>query len=314
MVLAAWVALPEPVVGGGGEHALASIDGSLGSAAGFASRIDRAAPVSTRARIEPAALGSLCVQAAVGTPRVGVLLLLRRAAFAPRVRFAAELWNAFAAVPRGDLAALSPAIEDRLARLGHECVRQSAWTHGEVLALDATMTGDDCTAVAVSAQAIGFVRLAGAREFVIHTIGGAELYAEGEGELWAWSDSDFAGIHRVGAGRIVPAAPGRAAQIVTTPPCRVRFFAPFDARASSLCVLAATPGFVDRTFDDLSPTMTLYLGPSQSDADVDVSACLVLTRAPAVGGWSLREEGRPFGAYLLQNWGGALRAIASVSR
>ncbi len=313
MVLAAWVALP--VVGGGGDEQarLASVL-SPSSPSTLVLPINQTAPAQLPARIESAVAGSLCVQAGVGTPRVGVLLQLRRAAFAPRVRFDAELWNAFAEGSRGDLAALCAAIKDRLARVGHECVQERAWTHGEVLALDATATGDDCTAVAVSAYAIGFARLGGSGQLQIQTIGGAELYAEGEGELWAWSDSDFVGIHRAGAGRLVPAAPGRAVQNVSTPPCRVRFFAPFDASPSSVCVLTAVPGFVDRTFDGLSPTSTLYLGPSPTDADVELSMCVVIVRASAVGGWSLREEGKPFGAYMLQSGGGALRAIAPISR
>ncbi len=315
MVIAAWVALPEPVVGGGGdEQARLASAPSPGSPSTLVLPIHQTAPGQLPARIESATAGSLCVQAGVGTPRVGVLLLLRRASFAPRVRFDAELWNAFAAGSRGDLTALCAGIKDRLARVGYECVQEQGWMHGEVLALDATATGDDCTAVAVSAYAIGFARFGVAREVLIQTVGGAELYADGEGELWAWSASDFVGIHPAGAGRLVPAAPGRAVQIVRVPPCRVRYFAPFDASASSRCVLAVAPGFVDRTFADLPPTSTLYLGPTQTEASVDPSQCVVIARAPAVAGWSLREEGNAFGAYLLQGNGGALRAIASVGR
>jgi len=238
---------------------------------------------------------SLRVLAAVETPGFGFARLLRRPEFAPRVRFDEELWKAFVDGPRGDLAALSLAVFDRLARLGYESVVERPWRAAVPFEIDADTVGDSTVVVALSARAVGHARLTpGADMIDVQTFGAAEVRSTEPGDLWVWSDSGFPGPHRAGPGRLVPAARTCAVQIERSPELYVRFFPAAWVLAGRSEVLTTVPKVTDRR---LRVDGALYLSPAPPPVP-DEHLLLSLSEPEAPATVTVREEGDPWGCYV----------------
>jgi hypothetical protein len=231
-----------------------------------------------------------------GTPTLGRALLLRRQAFAPRVHFDAELWQAFAASPLGDLAGMRAAITERLARLGYEKLDDRAWRDGEAQVLEHGTCTQAHIALALSAQAVGFTVIAGT-DIEVRTCGHAEVASDVEGEVWAWSDSAFPGPHRAGAGRTVPAGQTHAVQIVRAPAPCVRLFRAEQLRALMRIRLSMAPAHRACALTDLPARAVLSLAVAQPDAravdflHVDAGACAWHEAGAGAVHYFVREQG-----------------------
>lgn len=256
---------------------------------------------------------------AAGTPHFGIVRLLRRPAFAPDVRFDAELWQVFAGGPRGDLIELAASVFDRLARLGYEQVVEHPWARASdtgalTVSFATEIVRDAEVAVGLSAHAVGYLALpadAAGREPELTLFGVGEIaLADGHDGAWAWSESSFPGPHRAGPGCPVPAAITRVLRVGRTP-LALRYHDPVDLVAGGV----ATPGWSSRT-----RTRVLRVA-----GDVSVDGALVhllrenvppeprygLPLAPmcVAGAFMVREEGEPFGVFVRLLATGATQAI-----
>jgi hypothetical protein len=247
------------------------------------------------------------VLAAPGTPTFGTLRVVRRAGFAPSVQFDAELWDAFARGPRGDLAKLIENVFDRLARLGYETVAACDWRHAEPLTIDRAATD---TIVALSSQSVTHAASAGLDRAALElrTVGAADLRADGDGELWAWSECAFPGPHRADVGRLVPAARTHAVFVRRGPALCVRFCNPVEPLAGGVCNLVAAPCVADRQLDVDGP-----LWFSRDDAaHAAVGHLLPLGDPHRQGRVQVREEGTPFGTYRVRGTDGGFAVVVPV--
>jgi hypothetical protein len=250
----------------------------------------------------------LRVHAAAGCPPFGLVRLLRRPEFAPNVRLDVELWSAFASGGRGDLTGLASSVFDRLARLGWESVVERAWTDGVPVEVAGPVAADACLAVALSARSVGYARVGRSLAIDLSTFGAAELRVDGDGELWAWSDSDFVGPHKVSQGSVVPAARTCAVQLARAPNLRLRFFQAVQPEPGRTVMLVATPRAVDRELNVAAGELRLSPAPPPVPAE-HLLLSLAALRTPTIV--ALREEGTPWGCYVECGEQGPSRVLAT---
>lgn len=273
-----------------------------------AESVSMRAPATAAARAEGvaarAAAGGeglrLVVVPSAGTPMAGRARLLHRPAFAPVVRFDAELWQVFSSGPLGDVDEVAGRVFDRLARLGYESVAEAAWVAPEpaVFAVGAPAQ----LAVAFSGWSVGFVGLDGGRDARVVTWGAGEVAATGAGDLWTWSGSPFPGPHRAGCGHLVPAAPSRVLEVAGGERPALRYFLPLEIPPRGIGAPVLVPTARDRTLRAAEGAVgcaIVHVDGPDTEPSRDAAAVPVGCTGPD-GALCVTETGEPFGALVVR--------------
>jgi len=243
LLFLAWVAWPSEAAPRAASMAVVTADTLPEPRALLAAT--RNTPASPRAVATETTRIAIRIQAPRGTPTHGVVRLLRRPEFAPDVRLEDELWAAFAAGPRGDLFELSAWVFDRLARVGYERVGERTWVGEDEVTFDREGQGAGGTgataAVALSAQAVGFLWQPGPGMHVLPIIGAGEVVLPDAGPAWAWSEGAFPGPHDVGDGKPVPAAKTWVVQWLAAAHRTLRYYDPVEPGAGGKATPSWTP-------------------------------------------------------------------------
>lgn len=233
-----------------------------------------------------------------------LVALLRRSAFAPRVRLDEELWRAWRDGAEVRVADRAAQVFDRLARLGYQKLDErsvaSGSVAGDAVEFAAPLSAAACLAVGVGLRTVGYVDVAGGgvRRLPLVAAGEFDVGAP-PGEAWAWSDCDFPGPHRAGVGQRLPAARAYTLVLCRGETTTVRYFEPSVVPAEGVArgrfAPSVHPGSLPAAAE---PGALVHTGPGHRGGD------LALGTAAAGQGVEVRLEGNPFGSLERRSLGG----------